>query len=200
MAGISIASGNGDESFRSSRTAGKVARRPVSRRACTIPSRSSRRGRLGFVSAFSLLILSHFRKLSRAVLRDTRQGAAPAGGVPFSFEKGTERKPGGQHGELCSPIAVPLDPGDVRAAVRFSGAGKTCELLQLVLVWRSNDSGYRPSCKSQARFDSSCVLLGANKPPLVEAFLNRPCAHWQSSTGRPVGGPFPHPPCRDLPC
>ena len=39
------------------------------------------------------------------------QGGSPAGGVPFSFEKGTERKPGGQHGGFHPPIAVPLDPG-----------------------------------------------------------------------------------------
>ncbi len=61
--------------------------------------------------------------------------------------------------------ATPWTPGNGRAAVRFMLSGKTCEPLQLVLVWRWNNSGCRPSAYDLAKLDNSCVLVGANKPP-----------------------------------
>ncbi len=130
----------------------------------------------------------------------------PPAGPLSGFRKGTERKPGGQHGGFHPPIAVPLDPKNVLAAVRFSRAGKTCEQLQPVSVWRENNSGYRPPAYHPAKPASSCVLLGATKPPPVSAPL--PSCHCepvrklarQSASPVPqnVGRDAPGPPCTSL--
>ena len=108
--------------------------------------------------------------------------AAASGGFPFWFQKGNRKKTRGTARGISSPYRRPPGPpGYVRAAVRFSEVGKTCERLQLVLVWQSNNFGCRPSAYKLERIRSSCVLFGANKLPPVSASLNHLCARWESA-------------------
>ncbi len=99
------------------------------------------------------------------------RGQSPSGGSPFFSKKGDGKKDRGRHGPFQGPIRRPLDPGNVRAAVWVMLVGKTRKPLQLVLVWRWNDSGCRPSAYDLVRLDSSCVFLSANKPPQGSAPL-----------------------------
>ncbi len=116
-------------------------------------------------------------------------GVPPAGSLS-GFRKGTERKPGGGYGPFQGPIRRPLDPRNVRAAVRFSLAGKTCNPLQPVSVRARTTPATSPRRRAgqnlivvafysvqTSRHKVSCVFeLAQNPLPIC--------------TGRPVGGPY----------